>query len=133
MGMGSAPCSGYVLEATEENFNQLNANFGEYEDIRKKYQEENPDDDFDDFIDYLFHEFDEPIFEACPNKPIGQVISIFLIRYESEVGDRYDDLSDGYYFAFDEEDLYSKTLSEAGQTLKDKGILPEYCRWTQFG
>lgn len=135
MGMGSAPCSGYVLPATEENFKKLNISLGrfekEYEDFKKSY----PDDDFEGFLAELAAMYgpSEVILEAVPDQGLGAVITIELYRYDSDMGDRYDDLADGVYFVFYEDELYTKELTPVGEALKDKNLFPELQAWTMFG
>ena len=63
-----------------------------------------------------------------------RIVEAVIYHYSEDDGDRYDDLTDGYYLIFDEDDLYSTKLSRTGkQFRKQFGKLPEFKNWTSFG
>jgi hypothetical protein len=133
MGMGTAPCSGYVLPATKENFKKLNIALGQFKKEYNVFKEEYPNGHIEGFLEDLVGMYGqgEVIFEATPD--LGKAITIKLYRYNSDEGDRWDDLEDGVYFIFDEEELYTKKLTPIGKVLKKIGVLPEQQAWTTFG
>lgn len=134
MGMGTAPCSAYILPATKENFEKLNMDLGRY---KKEYEEfkKNHPDDLEVFFEELIieHGNNEVVLEATPDEPLGAVISVELYRYNSEEGDRYDELEDGVYFIFYEEELYTRELTLVGEAMQRNDVFPELKYWTTYG
>ena len=130
MGMGSAPCSGYVLEATEETFKKLGIIISDHQEDWDDYLKLNKDGDLEDWMKVMATEHTD--YELTANIK-GNTFSVYLFRYEAEMGDRYDDLTDGLYFAFNEEHLYKRSYTPAGQALADEELFPPHCLWTQFG
>jgi hypothetical protein len=125
MSSGTAANYGYMLPATEENITKLKIDISEYHD----WKEENPECDLDDFFE---EEMDQgnPLLSNMTNPPT----EIYLYLYHSEDGDIYDDLEDiGFYFMFDEEDLYEMKTTPFGNTLREIGAMPEFKMWTTFG
>ena len=129
MPMGTAPASGYVLPFTEDISKRLNINYGEHQKDIDLYIENG--EDFESAIESIVQEETEIEIKATIN---GKTIPVWLIRYNRDDGDCYDGLTDGYYFAFDEDDLYERKLTPVGQALKDEGdLFPQYERWTVYG
>ena len=127
MGMGHAPASGYVI-AFDAFLNGLALDVTSFVHA---CLDAPPDgiEDYDEFInDELFDRF-EIEFEV----PGCTGLRAWLFRYRSEDGDRYDDISDGIYVAFNNDDLYEKKLSRFGEYLTRKEIFPEHARWTVYG
>jgi hypothetical protein len=143
MGMGSAPCSGYVLPANKDTLGNFRWDEKRLMELAKNHMEENdlpPSqwgevNDFDDAL-CIIHDCSITLeIEVATIVGLPTIIKAELFRYDrDEMGDRYDDLEDdGYYLIFDEDNLYERTLSRVGQALKAKGILPELKQWTTFG
>ena len=58
-------------------------------------------------------------------------ILVILFRYEEELTGKHEEIEDGFYFLFDENNLYERKLSPIGQSLKNEGdLFPQYERWT---
>jgi len=128
MSSGSAPCQGFVLEATIENFKKLNIY---YMGLIRKYSPATIDikKGFDIVLEVLAN--DQISIYA---KVAGKKIEIEVMKYDEDDGDMYDDLEHGrYYLVFEEDDLYDKVLTQAGTLLSKKGILPESKMWTHYG
>jgi hypothetical protein len=140
MGMGTAPCHGFLIEATEENLRKLGYDFDQLKkiisdfDFKSKAAEGRaaPEvgdlEDFDTLMDYLGMELTN-----MELKFYGKKIETQFFKYDRENGDRYDGIEDGIYMQFSEDDLYEKTLTSTGQRMEALGSLPEETQWTNFG
>lgn len=136
MATGQAPCSGYVLRATKENFEALNISLGIHEKDYEEYKKKDSDGEgIEGFLEDLAYNngTGEVIFEATPDQALGAVIGIELYFYDADLGDRYDELEHGAYFLLAEEELYTRELSLVGEKLKHEGIFPELQHWTRHG
>jgi len=141
MGMGSAPCSAYILPADETTLEMLGCDTKEIIQIAKNYMKENdlPTSqwgkvyDFDDAL-CILADCNVPLkLTLVPIVGKAREIEVEVYRYDAENGDRYDELEDGYYIIFDENDLYERKLTTVGKMLKSTKLLPEYKQWTNFG
>jgi hypothetical protein len=136
MGMGTAPCHGFVLEATEE----IMKTFGwTFEALKKHAKEEYSksnlypptEDDLEDFDAVVqFLALESHILDIHKD---GKTFDAQIMYYNREDGDRYDDLEDGIYLNFDENCLYEKKLTDIGELLKGIDLLPKEQQWTNFG
>lgn len=128
MGMDLAPVSGYILELTEENFQQLEIDLGEYTSLIEEFEVEG-----ESRLETLCR-----LFNAYPSietqvAVMGVTCTPTMMFYTKDDGGLYDDLSDGLYLLFEENDLFINTLTHLGTILEEKGMLPQYKRWTHFG
>jgi hypothetical protein len=62
---------------------------------------------------------------------LGVTVSIF--RYNRDEGDIYDELKEGIYASFSEDDLFVKKPTKVMTTLKSLKCDPELSSWTTFG
>jgi len=127
MSMGTAPCYGHLLPAgqivllgwSKEKLIQLCKDNGAgSENI----------EDFDDAMNFLSSEQIN-----IPIKINDATLNVEVMQYDRDNGDLYDDLEDGYYLMFDEDDLYERKLTKAGEILESHKWLPELKQWTNFG
>ena len=129
MSMGTAPCSGYVLPINEENIKTLCTD--EKTLIQLCHDNGAGTENISSLEDALCFLSDEDVTVTLMAGGVN--VNASVIRYNRDNGDRYDDLEDGYYFIFSEDDLYNRSLSRVGNGLKQKGVLPELKQWTNFG
>jgi hypothetical protein len=131
MGMGSAPCHGFVRKADKK----LLKFFGITKDTIKAEIEElgagtDPELNPLEAITDLLQSGHGP--ELALKTGDGKEVRFFL--YDGENGDRYDDLEDGQLYAiFSEDELWTKTPTAFLTKLKKAGLEPEECQWTNFG
>lgn len=167
MSLGTAPCSGYVLEATEKNLAKLGydaktlrkylieycdcEDCKEIKSVMEATENELPllvgslgsvsvgfleqrllgKEMVEDIDDLLFH-----FVESCIHLGVtigGKEIEVGVYRYDPDNGDRYDELHDGYWLIFNEDDLYIRQESEILKALKQSDAEPELKAWTNFG
>lgn len=127
--MGTAPCHGHVVEATRENL----AKMGYDEELLIKAALDNGAgsediEDFDDALNFLGTEYITLELAVAGKKAYAEVF-----RYDQNNGDRYDNLEDGCYLIFDEDDLYEKKTTPLAESLKCLGAMPQEKQWTNFG
>lgn len=128
MGMDLAPASGYVLEVTSRNLSKLRLDLGEYDSLLGEFRVKG--ETRFQAISRLFNTY--PAIEVAVT--LGDHTSNpIMMFYTSDDGGSYDDLSDGLYLVFDEEDIFIKELTCIGSLLKENGVFPEYRRWTIYG
>ena len=142
MGMGTSPNCGYVLKVTRDVLVKfkvdINALARRY-DIQENQFMINAEANVVDWGQLI-----EALLTAMRNDgddllelrigSTGQTrIQAQVYFYDSDDGDRYDDLDNGYYLCFDEDLLYTKKLTELGHKLKRMQVLPEFQMWTNFG
>jgi len=109
MSSGYAPCSGYVLQLTEDLLYKLGY------DWRKEYVLFNNENQPDTGVD-------------------GTEIDVGVFVYRAENGDIYDGLEDEQtYISFSEEDLFVKTNTPVMDKLASLQIVPNFEMWVQFG
>ena len=125
MGMGSAPCHGFVRKADEKLLKFLGiTKLMVLDKIEELGAGTDPLDPLEVITDLLQS-------GHGPELTIGD--ARFFI-YDGENGDRYDDLEDGQlYVIFDESDLWEKKPTAFLTRLKKAGLEPEECQWTNFG
>lgn len=167
MAQGSAPCSGYVLEATEKNLAKLGHTsetlrkyliehcdceecaqikkvmempekklpllIGSLLDVANGYLEQRLSgnkmvEDIEELI-YHYHESSLSLKVTVD----GKEVEVGVYYYDSEDGDRYDELHENCWLIFNESDLYVKQESEVMKSLKESEVEPEYRLWTHFG
>lgn len=132
MGSGFGSCSGYTLEITKEVWEKFNFdlnNFGvKFFGETEWETEKNNWDSICDLLDFLADEQEDITFNVN-----GKEGRAFFFKYDSENGDRYDDLSDGIYLAFYEDSLYTRTYTELGNELSKADLFPVFARWVEFG
>jgi len=136
MGMGTAPCHGFVLEATEETMKKLGWDFEtlkrysirEYEADRLNSPTKEDLENFDTVMEFLALELD-----VINLHKDGKIFDAQIMRYNEDEGDRYDDLTTGIYLSFDESCLYEKKVTAVGEMLKNIDLLPKEQQWTNFG
>jgi hypothetical protein len=140
MGMGHAPVRGFMIEATEENLEKLGYDFGSLKnfilnfDFTSKEAEVRAKPEPEDLEDFgsLMEYFGVELINMTL-KFYGKTIDTRFMRYDTDNGSRYDDLVDGIYMGFDEDDLYERKLTPVGTRMKEMGSLPEVKLWTNFG
>ena len=142
MLQGSAPCSGHVLPANKKTLRRLGytpgqlANHINTELTSPVYEKLNAKD-----LDVLFntaHENDVTIpvlaeKDGQHGLDNGKIVNVEVYRYQSFNGDIYDELSEGYYFVFNQTDLYTMLPTKFMKSLLIQGCIPESKQWTNFG
>ena len=139
MGMGSAPCSGYVKKVTPELLKFLGITklmvTDRIEELGAGTDPLDPIEAITDLIqsghgpEIAFKTRDE--YTSADSVPQGEEVRFFY--YDSENGDRYDDLEDGLYAYFDEDSLWERSPTDFLTRLKGGGFEPEKSSWTNFG
>ena len=132
MSSGTAPCGGYVLEVSVENFTLFGLDKSqEFIEYLEEYGIEAENVGLSDIEIFL----DEcNTIRASIVGTNGLVcFSVTPTYYNSEDGGPYDELEDGWYFVFEENDLYKRKLSQLGEALTDKDCMPWDATWTTFG
>lgn len=120
MSMSVVPHLGFVLRATEDLANRLLI-------------------DWD--TDYRFEDFLEDFSVSCDSiecslETFGssETIHATVFFYDSESGEHYDTLEDGYYFMFDRSDLFFPAQpTTAMLLLRHAGCEPIESRWSVYG
>ena len=144
MGMGTAPCHGYVRKADEKLLEFLGITKATVKAMIEELgagtdPELNPIEAITDLIqsghgpEITFRVKDEyTSADSVLQKGSGKEVGFFL--YDGENGDRYDDLEDGQlYVIFDEDILWEKKPTAFLTELKEAGLEPGFYRWTTFG
>ena len=112
MGMGYCANFGYLICLHENN----NAEKFGVDDILNA-----------DEGDVSYEDYSSAITERIEQK---YGVSCNAFYRDTDEGDRYDELEDGWYLEFFESDLYEKKETPAMQALPAK---PEFQAWTTFG
>lgn len=127
MGMDLAPASGYILEVTERILPKLQLFLREYETLIGEFEVDG-ESAFESIV-RLFNSY-PPIEVEITIKDM--TMTPVMMFYTNDDGGAHDDLSDGLYLLFEEEDLFIKELTYPGMILSDTGLFPKYKRWTVY-
>lgn len=60
-------------------------------------------------------------------------VMVTVYRYNRDDGSHYDEMEDGFYLTFVEDQLYLRQLGPIGQALERRNVLPEFKVWSQYG
>lgn len=140
MGMGTAPCAGYILPVTLENFNKLQIDISA--EAKEYFGEEEwdrinnsglDDDDYQEHIENFFRDCDYTIGKEAIAIIENEKFEIEIFYYDRDEGDRYDDLTTGFYFSFPEDVIFIKEKSPVGKALDALNLFPTFEQWTVFG
>jgi hypothetical protein len=133
------PLSGYVIRLEGNEELKTSIDFKYLDDISEETKEallktESVKDMLEFFECDLGKEFlgEYPTFDVFIHLGESKVDAT-LFEYDRDYGERGDDLDDGYYFEFNENQLYEKKLTTAGELLEKEGSLPYEALWTAGG
>ncbi len=124
MGMGTAPCCGYILKATEENCKAVGLTYSTFDEDLQEHISEGGD-----YMSFLWDCSYEDVYFATRFSD-KECVSFYI----HGDGDRYDGLEDGEgYLLFSDDALFVTTPMPLMNALRVNKIEPQFELWTQYG
>lgn len=123
MSMRDYPCSGHVLSA--DKVRQIVYKYGKTSEV------ESYDENIKDGYEYVETDALELVQEICKANGLPAPESAFILSDEDTVNDNLE--RHVWYFYFDEDALYERTMTKAHKKLEKMGFGPTFEAWAVFG
>ncbi len=139
MSIDAYACSGLVLRVTAETIDALcltpksviDAVLETYDHLNEEGLEIWQSKSVEEIFEEMYNDDLRTISIPVPGTQLKVTVNVYS-HFDGD-SSSCDEMEDGYYLFFLEEQLYMKQLGPIGQALEHRNVLPEFKAWVQYG